>query len=138
MPARAAKNNPSGAANFVAYWVEVSNYAARSGDVTDLSSISAKTCGGCQTYIRLYQETYAKGGYFKGSDWKISNVEVEAGKSEHLVFAHVDAPVGEFKRTAASKVKHGNAEDSDLVFGVTWTGSSWRMTQLGLESELAR
>jgi hypothetical protein len=138
MPREASENTPTGAANFVSYWVEVSNFAAHTGDTKELRRISDTKCQGCRTYIDLYEDTYAAGGYFKGSDWRLSEVEVKPGDSEHLVFAHVDAPTGTFKRSSSSRVERGNQENSDLAFGVSFAKGEWRLTQLGLKSEVAK
>jgi hypothetical protein len=138
MPDKARENTPSGAATFVFYWVEVSNFASQTGDTKKLTRISDRGCEGCHTYIDLYDETYADGGYFRGSEWHLSDVKVQPGASEHLVFAHVDAPVGTFKRASDSEVERGNQEDSDLVFGVSFSADGWRMTQLGLKDEVVR
>jgi hypothetical protein len=138
LPKEAREDTPSGAATFVNYWVKVSNFASQTGDTKELRRISDDGCDGCRTYIELYEETYAAGGYFQGSEWKLSRVKVQPGDSEHLVFAHVDARIGKFKRTSDSKVKRGNQEDSDLVFGVSFVKNEWTLTQLGLESEVVR
>jgi hypothetical protein len=138
MPDAAREDTPSGAATFVSYWVEVSNFASQTGDTEELTRISDKNCKGCETYIDLYEKTYAAGGYFRGSEWRLSEVQVEPRGNEHLVFAHVDAPVGTFKTAKNSEVQRGNEENSDLVFGVSYVDDSWRLTQLGLKSELGR
>ena len=138
MPNKARENTPSGAATFVSYWVEVSNFASQTGDTKELKRISDGDCEGCRTYIDLYEDTYAAGGYFRGSEWRLSEVEVQPGASEHLVFAHVDAPVGTFKRASDSTVERGNQEDSDLVFGVSFSADKWHVTQLGLKNEVVR
>ena len=138
MPNKAQENTPSGAATFVSYWVEVSNFASQTGNTKELTRISDEECKGCKTYIDLYEETYAAGGYFKGSEWRLSEVEVQPGDSEHLVFAHVDAPVGTFKRSGDSRLERGNQEDSDLIFGVSFSADEWRVTQLGLKSEIVQ
>ncbi len=136
LPAAAKRDDETGAANFVLYWVKVFNYASHTGDTETLKAITDDTCTGCQDYIRLYERAYAQGGYFKGSDWTLSKVSVERGEDESLVHAHVSAPVGEFRETSDSPVKRGNDEDVDLAFGVAWDGGTWRMTQLGLEDEV--
>ena len=138
MPREAKANTPTGAANFVAYWVAVSNFAARTGNTKELRQISHRDCEGCRTYIDLFEDTYAAGGYFKGSEWRLSEVEVKPGDSEHLVFAHVDAPTGTFKKSSRSEVQRGNQENSDLAFGVSFSKGEWRLTQLGLKSEVVK
>jgi hypothetical protein len=136
LPAAAKRNDETGAANFVLYWVNLSNYASHTGDTERLSAITDEACTGCQRYIQLYEKTYARGGYFKGSDWKLSKISVERGTDESLVRAHVSAPVGQFREDSGSPTKNGNDEDADLAFGVQWRGGSWRLTQLGLQDEV--
>src|SRR4051794_19930833 len=73
MPAQAKENTPEGAAAFVKHYIDVFNYASNTGDVAELSRLSDPKCGGCQNYIKLYRHTYEAGGYFKDSDWKLTN-----------------------------------------------------------------
>src|SRR5580765_89757 len=53
MPAAAKRHDATGAANFVLYWVNVSNYAATTGDTQRLREISDPKCEGCNRYIDL-------------------------------------------------------------------------------------
>ncbi len=73
MPAQAKEDTPEGAAAFVKHYIDVFNYAASTGDVEELSRLSSPKCEGCQSYIKLYRDTYKAGGYFKGSDWKLGD-----------------------------------------------------------------
>src|SRR5690349_14062289 len=97
MPPIAKRHDEIGAANFVLYWVKVSNYAASTGDTRRLREISDPECEGCNRYIDLYEKTYAAGGYFRGSDWKLSQLSSESDGDTFLIRAHVSAPVGEFR-----------------------------------------
>ncbi|MET0767866.1 MAG: DUF6318 family protein, partial [Aeromicrobium sp.] len=76
MPEQAKQDSPEGAAAFVKHYVDVFNYAASTGDVDELSRLSAATCEGCQSYITLYRETYDAGGYFKGADWTLGDLKL--------------------------------------------------------------
>jgi hypothetical protein len=136
LPAIAKRNDATGAANFVLYWVKVSNYASHTGETQELRAISDESCGGCASYARLYERTYAAGGFFKGSDWRLTEVEVEHSGDQALVSAHVSAPVGEFRQTSSSPLERGNDEESDLAFGVTWDGRRWRMSELAFQAEV--
>ena len=138
MPPMAKRHDAIGAANFVLYWVKVSNYASHTGDTARLSEISEPTCRGCGSYIDLYEKTYAQGGYFKGSDWRITNVSVEGETDEVLVHAHVIASEGVYRRSRSAPIETGNDEDSDLVFVARQSNGEWKVSQLGLESELRR
>lgn len=137
MPAIAERNDANGAANFVLYWVKVSNYAANTGDTARLREISHPDCEGCNRYIDLYEKTYANGGYFKGSEWRLTKASTEADGSGYLVHTHVVAPVGEFRNSQSDRLRRGNAEDSDLAFFVARQGRSWQLAELVLEEELA-
>ncbi|MET1062966.1 MAG: DUF6318 family protein, partial [Aeromicrobium sp.] len=44
MPEQAKQDSPEGAAAFVKHYVDVFNYAASTGDVDELSRLSAATC----------------------------------------------------------------------------------------------
>lgn len=118
MPAQATEDSPEGAAAFVTYWVQVSNYAAATGDVTELARISSPDCTGCQKYIDLYRDTYEAGGYFKGGDWTISDIEFENIGSARKVFAHIDAPAGRQAVKADAEERPTSPENVDLLFEV--------------------
>lgn len=136
MPAIARRHDATGAANFVLYWVRVSNYAAKTGDTARLREISAPDCEGCNRYIDLYEKTYAAGGYFKGSDWKLSAISSEDSGSETLIRAHVDAPDGQFRNSRRDRTRRGNSEDSDLAFFVEPHDHQWELNGIVLQSEL--
>ncbi|HJR90194.1 MAG TPA: DUF6318 family protein, partial [Aeromicrobium sp.] len=97
LPAAAKRNDETGAANFVAYWVKLANYASQTGDTEQLRRISSPSCAACDDYIHLYEETYADGGYIKGGLDKLSAVEVERGSDEQFVRARVTSSPGTFK-----------------------------------------
>src|SRR5215204_1221407 len=77
MPTQAEENTPEGAAAFVKHYIDVFNYASNTGDVEELSRLSSPECEGCQSYIKLYRDTYEAGGYFEGGEWGLSNYEIE-------------------------------------------------------------
>ena len=77
MPAQAKEDTPEGAAAFVKHYIDVFNYASNTGDVEELSRLSSPDCEGCQSYIKLYRDTYKAGGYFKDFGLDVSDVRVE-------------------------------------------------------------
>jgi len=132
MPAQAHEDTPEGAAAFVKHYIDVFNYASNTGDVAELSRLSDPKCAGCQGYIRLYRDTYKAGGYFKGSDWVLGDVDLEFGGVETYVDSHVKATVGRYKDSSGAEEKLGNSEDTDIAFAVALKGPGWKITQLGL------
>ncbi|MGA9100591.1 DUF6318 family protein, partial [Aeromicrobium sp.] len=109
---------------------------SQTGDTRGLQKISTEKCEGCRAYIDLYRKTYEAGGFFRGSIWELSSIRVKRGDRESLVLAHVDAPQGTYRKARNAKLKHGNSEDSELAFGAKYSSGAWRMTQLGLASEI--
>ena len=94
MPPIAKRHDEIGAANFVLYWVKVSNYAASTGDTRRLREISAPDCEGCNRYIDLYEKTYAAGGYFRGGDRRLEAISVATESNRFYVTSDVAAKSG--------------------------------------------
>lgn len=135
LPKQATSKDATGAANFVLYWVKVSNYAALTGDTDLLRSISDPACEGCNRYIDLYERTYAAGGYFRGSSWRIDSPKVSESDGIAEIYAHVSAPPGTYKLRGTDKPKPGTPEDVNLVFEAESLGEGWRLNQVVRRSE---
>lgn len=119
MPAQAKEDTPEGAAAFVKHYIDVFNYAARTGDVEELSRLSSPTCEGCQSYIKLYRDTYKAGGYFKGGDWTLSDVELEVADEVTNVFALVRSDAGTRRESSTAETLPGDPENTEIVFTVS-------------------
>lgn len=132
MPAQAKENTPEGASAFVAHYIDVSNYAASTGDVEELSRLSDVRCDGCQKYVKLYRDTYAAGGYFKGGDWKPGDLRLEFGEPETYVTTTVKSPESRFRTSSEAVEETGDAESTLMTFGIVRSAQEWRMTQLAL------
>jgi hypothetical protein len=134
MPPQASEDSPEGAAAFVKHYVDVFNYAAATGDVKELSRLSAPDCKGCQSYIDLYRDTYEAGGYFKGGDWKLGEFQVRPGPTRTTLFATVTSDPGSFRTDAQSPPEAGNAENSKLTFVVQRLESGWSLATMELQA----
>jgi hypothetical protein len=133
LPKQAERKDATGAANFVLYWVKVSNYAALTGDTALLRSISAPDCEGCNRYIDLYERTYAAGGYLRGASERLASVETEVGREETYVRARMNSPTGAFKGSKSAHVERTPPESVEVVFAASHSSGSWLMTQIGLD-----
>lgn len=133
-PAQASEDSPEGAAAFVNHYIDVFNYAARTGDVEGLSEISSPDCTGCQRYIKLYRDTYAAGGYFKGKDWDLSNLRTESENTTWLIRSSVDAPAGTLRSDEDSEEQPGQAVKSTIGFRLQ-KSLPFRVSELGLAGE---
>jgi len=132
MPPQASEDSPEGAAAFVKHYVDVLNYAAATGDVEELTHLSSESCDGCQRYITLYQETYEAGGYFKGGDWTIGDLQLEFDPTETFATTDVTAAPTAYKEKAGSSETTGPPESSTITFAVQGAGSDKVLSQLAL------
>lgn len=117
-PAQVGQDTPEGAAAFVSHYIEVMNFAAKSGDVAPLSALSSPRCQGCREYIELYRDVYAAGGNFEGGEWSPTDFELEIRRRTTDVFVRIDAAEGRVKPDASSGTQTEKAFEGDVVFEV--------------------
>lgn len=132
LPPQASEDTPEGAAAFVSYWVEVSNYAAATGDVDELSRISDPDCSGCQSYIDLYRDTYEAGGYFRGGDWELGELGLRTSELETLISTDLSIGTSKFRLKSGDDEKRGAAEKTRITVGITPQPSDRVVTQIFL------
>lgn len=87
MPDSAREDTPSGAANFVDYWVSTFNYGAQTGDVKPMLS-HADDCKPCKGYASDFRSLQAK-KRDKGKAWTLTNVRVGPERDPVEVLADV-------------------------------------------------
>ena len=117
-PAQVRQDTPEGAAAFVSHYIEVLNFAARTGNVSPLTALTSPRCDGCREYIGLYKDVYAAGGNFEGGEWSPSDFELEVHRKTTDVFVRIDADEGRVKPNASSSTRTEKAFDGDVVFEV--------------------
>lgn len=132
MPAQAGEDSPEGAAAFVKHWVDVFNYAAATGDVDELSRLSSPECKGCQNYIKLYRDTYAAGGYFKGGDWTLGELELEFDRKSAFVTSSVRVDPGLTRSESSAPESSETGETTKVSFAVDLSAKLPQISQLGL------
>lgn len=133
-PKAVDEDSEAGAATFANYWVSVSDYAASTGDTTELSRISSEECEPCQTFIELYRKTYRSGGSFSGGDQTFADVSVRrAGSGKMFVYAKVTAKDGTFKASAKAPPRNEKGGTDSVVYTVVRAGAAWKMGHQALE-----
>ena len=135
MPAQAAEDSSEGAAAFVKYYVDVFNYAAATGDVDELSRLSSPDCDGCQSYIDLYRDTYKAGGYFKGGDWQMGDLQLETRSNESLATTRVTSDQSKFRKSRDFAEETGKGTNTELTFVVSPPNPDRQVTGLRLSGE---
>ena len=88
MPDGAREDSPTGAANFVDYWVSAFNYGAQTGDVEPMLS-NATDCEPCKGYARDF-ERLAPSERAATPVWRLSNISVSADRDPIKVEADVE------------------------------------------------
>jgi thiol-disulfide isomerase/thioredoxin len=97
MPAQASEDSAEGAAAFVKHYVDVFNYAAATGDVEELSRLSAPDCEPCKRYADRFREIYENGDRVAQTLWTLSPGDVLVNDKTRVTVA-VDVNEGEIKR----------------------------------------
>ena len=129
-PAQAAQDTPDGAASFVSYYIEVLNFAAKTGDVSPLTALSSPRCDGCREYIDLYEGVFEGGGHFEGGEWTASDFELEIREKTTDVFVRIEANKGRMRSDASSGSRTEEAFDGDVVFEVDTRAKDRRVHRL--------
>ena len=88
LPDSAREDTPSGAANFVDYWVATFNYGAQTGNV-ELMLSHAGDCEPCKGYAKDFRKL-APSNRAKEPVWRLSNVSVSANRDPIEVEADVE------------------------------------------------
>lgn len=135
LPSQAKEATEEGAASFTAHWIEISDYAALTGDVEPLQRISASDCSGCTRFIDLYEQTYANGGAFEGGERRLlPPLDVSRlDDSTYDVTVNAEAAAGQFRRTANGETTKSKKETSRVTYTVGFEEGRWRMLFILLE-----
>ncbi|MCL8251022.1 DUF6318 family protein [Aeromicrobium fastidiosum] len=132
MPPQASEDSPEGAAAFVKHYVDVFNYAAATGDVDELSRLSSPDCEGCQSYIDLYRDTYEAGGYFRGGDWTVDQMDIQVDLNETFATTNVLVAATRYKKDTKAAEVTGPSDSSQVTFGVRRKAREKVISQLAL------
>lgn len=132
MPASATKNSPQGVTDFVSYYLRVLSEAYRSGDSSQLKSLSAPACSACASYVSGIDDLRSEGGQIEGGDRTFEGGDVVyLGRStESLVTADVMIGPGSRRDTARSEPVRISGSTMRLSFGVTGDGRDRQISRI--------
>jgi hypothetical protein len=130
LPAAAEKATKAGAEAFVEYYWEVVNYAQRSGELGLLERLAVPTCGGCNSGASRLETIFERKGRIDGGQHSVH--ATTAAKSPSGAWS-VGVRVSVTKQTvrgAGDLNATYAASQTELIFGLTHDGSTWRVTSL--------
>ncbi|WP_374208158.1 DUF6318 family protein [Aeromicrobium sp. CnD17-E] len=136
LPATAEDPSATGAATFVRYWLEVSDFASWTGNTQLLEKISTEDCAGCRKYIDYYGQIYRAGGRLLGGRQEMTSAKVATRSGDSsvvLVRAEVKVAEGKVQTSRAAKITATPAEMNRLVFRVLRTQRGWILEEVGLD-----
>jgi hypothetical protein len=99
MPKMAERNDATGAANFVLYWVHAYNYAASTGDTRPMRE-HARDCKVCTRYADDFDDLSPQ-DRLAGNAWELSHVKQAKTSVGYEIDANVSAygEANEYKLT---------------------------------------
>jgi hypothetical protein len=133
LPAAATKPGRAGARAFVRSYVNLENYAKDTGDIEPLRRYSHPQCGGCNDYIRFYQDWYKRGGWFKNGDRTISSFDrVVPAAAPHDMYVRISGfqKVGTYRERRKAPVETARRERYTWLIWLIREPHGWRVSRL--------
>ena len=89
LPPEAKAKPPEGAAAFVSHYIDTFNYAAKTGDTTQLLRLSSE-CDVCSNYAQEFERIYKRGDQIDEVLWRSTSSNVLVNKQSVEVIAVVE------------------------------------------------
>ena len=71
LPPEAEGTSPAAAKAFARHYFESVNYAAATGDTTDLRALGSSRCVSCDAIAENIEKVYGKGGVIRSAGWNV-------------------------------------------------------------------
>jgi hypothetical protein len=132
MPAAAKGDGRAAAKAFVRYYIDLINYAGRTGDVTDVTDLSTTQCTSCSSLAARISDTYASGGYFRGRGWLPISLLVVAQQppDKPIVQVVVKTSRQEWVKREGGPSEHVDAGRVDLGFHLRVANGAFEIIKL--------
>jgi hypothetical protein len=123
------KPTKAGANAFVEYYIDLVNYARKTGHSEPLLA-HAGGCQGCSNFADLYQRTYAAHGYFRGAGWSIrTTIPLDNGRA-YQVLAVIDVAPGRYRESSSAEVEEMSAKELQFRFVVSRDSEGWLINEM--------
>ena len=134
LPAAAKAPGKAGAKAFVAYYIELLNYASWTGD-TDAIRTYGKGCRGCRADAGFFEGIYQRGGWIKGGRWTPvpGSWIVLPRHPGYFVGVNIDSAKARQRVRKRAQVERVLRERLHRDFHLVRDGSHWNVTYMEAE-----
>ena len=115
LPDEARGDDDAAAVAFVEHWVELVNYALRTGDIEPLEAVTGPSCGTCEV---LYADLADRGGRDASGRWTFLDGEVRQRQAADLGPADVIVESG-------VTIGETSGSEGTIAAGLDRDGSEW-------------
>ncbi|WP_229053639.1 DUF6318 family protein [Aeromicrobium sp. Leaf350] len=127
LPEAATEATSEGASAFVGHYLQMMNFAAHSGDTTQLRELSGPECGSCRRYIEAVDATHNAGGEYLDGDWSAKNLDVSQMDGYWAVTGDVTTAAGRQKDNAESDYRETSMSVTRMEFIVLPDQHGWTL-----------
>jgi hypothetical protein len=120
----------------VRYYIAAVNFAAATGDASELRSLATAGCVSCKAIARTIKRIYGAGGSITSRGWvvrSVSPVPLQPRARPIFDLGVFETPQ-EVHRSAASTGKHYEGGKQPMTIHLRITNSGWKVSRLDLVS----
>jgi len=131
LPASAQKPTKAGAVAFAHYYIDLVNFASRTGEPTRLLDVSAAGCESCRKIGRFIASVYQRGGFIHGGEWSARSYSVlRSGEDRWLVAVKVKAAKQTYRVEPSAPAKTRTGGVYTVSVDASWQGHRWLTRKL--------
>jgi len=132
LPAAARGTSENAAKAFAGYYVDVVNFAMRTGETASLRALATAGCTTCIAISDRIQEVYDQGGRLEGRGWRVLNMSyLPLGRSdEALVSTGITITSQRAFEGPSGQPSESPASRGNLDFRLKAVESAWRVYRL--------
>lgn len=133
-PPEMERGDEAGAIAAAEYFMELSEYAFLTGDLTTWNAISTTDCGYCRNVDDAVRDAYASGGYYTGGALELQNGRISGVDPDIGVYAVVldyEAEPAVLHADDGAAVEDVPAGVGAFVVEVVPTDAGWRLIEAG-------
>lgn len=134
LPPEAEGTSPRAAKAFARHYVDLINYAARTGDTQDLRKLGAPGCVSCKAIASNIEKIYNAGGHIESHGWKVtvvSTVPAQPHLRPILDLGVVQSPESVVRAAGQSPTSFPGGKKPMTMYLVR-SGPTWQVKRIDL------